>query len=130
MQLHRDHSDANLIRAWESGRVRIGEQWFTGHLIVSPEQIVDDWVIDDLNRLDIDDFAAALAMEPQILLLGTGEARLLPDVRLMAAFAERGIGLEVMTTPAACRTFNVLVQEHREVVAALVSPRPLSPAAP
>ncbi len=53
-------------------------------------------------------------------MLGTGTERLLPDVELMAAVAARSVGLEIMNTPAACRTFNVLLQEQRRVVAALV----------
>ena len=46
----------------------------------------------------------------------------LPDVELMAALAEQRVGLEIMSTPAACRTFNVLVQERRRVVAAMFNP--------
>jgi uncharacterized protein len=63
--------------------------------------------------------AAALELEPEIILIGTGEGASLPDVELMSAIAERGIGLEFMTTPAACRTYNVLVHEQRRVVVAL-----------
>ena len=59
---------------------------------------------------------------PEIVLLGTGAEVLLPDLDLMAALAARAIGLEIMSTPAACRTFNVLVHERRRVVAALVNP--------
>ena len=58
------------------------------------------------------------------MLLGTGGAMLLPDVDLMALLAKRGIGLEIMSTAAACRTFNVLVHEQRRVVAALFNPPP------
>lgn len=69
--------------------------------------------------LALEDLAAALELEPEIILIGTGEDASLPDVELMSALAERGIGLEFMTTPAACRTYNVLVHEQRRVVVAL-----------
>jgi uncharacterized protein len=121
MQLTKDQTDANLIGAWEPGRIRIGDQWYHGHLIVSAERILLNWAVNDPDRLTVDDFTAAFALQPQIVLLGTGSGRVLPDIELMAAFAERHVGLEIMTTAAVCRTFNVLVHERREVVAAILN---------
>ena len=155
MQLTRDGSTQHFIRAWEPGRIRIGERWVTGHVIVSAEQIVEGWMtamdggnaaiagrtsrptamdggsaaiagrtsrpIGAPTTLTLEDLAPALALAPTILLLGTGTERFLPDVELMAALAQRRVGLEIMSTPAACRTFNVLLQEQRRVVAALLN---------
>lgn len=126
MQLTRESSQANLIRAWEAGRVLIGEQWVSGNLIVSADRILDHWPANDPVALGLDDLAAAIDLEPEIIVVGTGEATVLPDVDLMAALAEREIGLEIMTTPAACRTYNVLVHERRRVVAALFNSTPSS----
>src|SRR5438046_1980368 len=119
MQLTRDSGTQHVIRAWEPGRVRIAERWVTGNVIVSAEQIVEGWVTAAPTALTIEDLAPALAFAPTILLLGTGTDRFLPDVELMAALAEQRVGLEIMSTPAACRTFNVLLQEQRRVVVAL-----------
>ncbi len=121
MQLTRDGSTQNIIRAWEPGRIRIGERWIAGHVIVSADTIVEGWTA-TRTALTIDDLAPALAFAPTILLLGTGTDRFLPDVELMAALADQRVGLEIMNTPAACRTFNVLLQEQRRVVAALFNP--------
>ena len=138
MQLTRDGSPQHFIRAWEPGRIRVAERWVTGHVIVSAEQIVEGWMtaMDGGNAaiagrisrpsaaptaLTIEDLAPALALAPTILLLGTGTDRFLPDVELMAALAARRVGLEIMSTPAACRTFNVLLAEQRRVVAALLN---------
>ncbi len=117
MQLTRDISALHLIRAWEPGRIRIGERWIAGNVIVAAEQIIENWTVSD--PLKIDDLGPALSLAPTIVLLGTGTERVLPDVELMAALARRAVGLEIMSTPAACRTFNVLLQERRPVVAAL-----------
>ena len=121
MQLTRETSTQHFIRAWEPGRVRIAERWVAGHVILSAEKIVEGWSPATTVGLTIADLAPALALEPTILLLGTGTDRFLPDVELMADLAERRIGLEIMSTPAACRTFNVLLQEQRRVVAALLN---------
>jgi len=119
MQLSRDNAALHLIRAWEPGRIRIGERWLAGNVIVGAEHIIENWSVTTPSTLTVTDLGPALALEPTIVLLGTGTEGLLPDIELMAALAERSIGLEIMGTPAACRTFNVLLQEQRRVVAVL-----------
>ena len=124
MQLTRDTSRDLLIRACRDDAVRIGEHWFTSDLIVTADA-VRDWpgarpAERDLDALGLEQLAPALALEPEILLLGTGAQAIFPSMQLHAELASRRIGLEVMSTPAACRTYNVLVSEQRRVVAALL----------
>lgn len=123
LQLTRDTSDANLIHAWERGRIRVAERWIEGPLIVAADRIIT-WEVGAPDELAAADLAPAIELEPEVILVGTGAEVLLPDVGLMAELAERGIGLEIMSTPAACRTYNVLVNERRRVVAALFNDRP------
>jgi uncharacterized protein len=122
MQLNRDSSAVHFIRAWEPGRVRVADRWVGGNVIVGADRIVEAWTTALPHALTIAELEPALDLEPTIILLGTGTERLLPDVELMAAVAQRSVGLEIMSTPAACRTFNVLLQEQRRVVAALFNP--------
>ena len=84
--------------------------------------IVRDWPVSDPEALQPDDLEPALATDPDIIILGTGEALRRPVADLMGLMAERGIGVEIMDTPAACRTYNVLLHEGRSVVAALFIP--------
>jgi uncharacterized protein len=119
MQLTREQSDSNLVRAFEGDAIRINEEWIQGHLILASDRIIRNWSAPHPNSLGLADLEPAVALEPQIILLGTGEEIIFPDLELTAALAARGIGLEVMSTRAACRTFNVLVSEERRVVAAL-----------
>jgi len=72
-----------------------------------------------VESLTVDDLALLIETRPELILLGTGNKQLLPDRDLMFAMARRGIGFEVMDTPAAARTFNVLVGEGRSVAAVL-----------
>ena len=122
MQLTRDSSAVHLIRAWEPGRVRIADRWVAGNVIVGTDRSSRTGPPPRPHRLTIAELEPALALEPTIIVLGTGTEQLLPDVELMAAVAARSVGLEIMSTPAACRTFNVLLQEQRRVVAALFNP--------
>jgi uncharacterized protein len=119
VQLSRDTASANLIRAYEPGRVRIAERWLRGHLIVAPERLIEDWRVGAPADVGVADLEPALKLEPEIVLLGTGAELEWPEADLMSELAARGVGLEIMSTPAACRTFNVLVHEQRRVVAAL-----------
>jgi len=68
------------------------------------------------------DLAPLLERKPELVLLGTGERQVFPSGRVLAAFAGCGIGFEVMDNGAACRTFNLLLQEGRDVVLALILP--------
>ena len=122
MQITREQTSSNLIRAWEPGRVRVGDEWLAGNLIISAETIVSDWTVIDPNRLTIADLEPALALEPELVIVGAGDGRVPPNIDLMQALAELAIGLEFMQTSAACRTFNVLVHEGRRVAAALIQP--------
>ena len=127
MQLTREVSERNLIRAWERGRVLVGDRWVGGNLVVSAERVIADWPAHDPQTLRLEDLGVALELDPEIVLIGTGERAHLPDVELMDALAERGIGLEFLTTPAACRTYNVLVHEQRRVVAVLFNTKLADP---
>ena len=121
MQLTRDTSAQNFIRAYEQGRVRIGERWVAGNVIVSTDVVIEQWSPANPAALSVADLEPALVLGPTIVLIGTGTAQPLPDVALMSELARRSVGVEIMTTPAACRTFNVLLQEERRVVAALLN---------
>jgi uncharacterized protein len=120
MQITRETSTSNLIRAIEPGRIRIGERWLTGNLIVTADEIFSDWSPHAPDRITLEDLAPALAIGPELIVIGAGSAPCTPDIDLMAALATHAVGLEFMQTPAACRTFNVLVHEGRRVAAALI----------
>jgi uncharacterized protein len=121
VQLTRETAPANLIRAYEPGRVRIADRWLRGNLIVAADRLIESWDVATAAALTLADLEPALGLQPQIVLLGTGAALEWPEADLMSELAERSIGLEIMSTPAACRTFNVLVHEQRRVVAALLN---------
>ena len=92
-------------------------------LIVLPNRIVENWNVQSLETLAQSDLDALAALEPEIVLLGSGDAVHFPNARLLARLAAAGIGTEVMDTRAACRTYNILAEEGRNVAAALVIPK-------
>ncbi|HEX2493702.1 MAG TPA: Mth938-like domain-containing protein [Steroidobacter sp.] len=111
---------ALLVRSYSPGELRIGEEVLRRSCVLRADQLVSDWRPQVIEELTLADFDAVLALEPEIVVLGTGERQQFPPTELMATMLSRGIGLEIMATDAACRTYNVLVSEDRRVVAALM----------
>jgi uncharacterized protein len=113
-------SAANLIRAYGNGELRINDEVYRSAILVSASAVqvaADIRDMEDLARLDP---SRILALDPELVLLGTGQRQIFPAASFRAQFLSAGIGLEVMDTGAACRTFNVLVAEQRRVVALLM----------
>jgi uncharacterized protein len=111
---------ANLIRAYAPGELRIGDRTFRSSLIVAATTLIEDWRPRTADELRPADLEPALALGPEILLLGTGARQQFPGPELLAELYARRVGYEVMDTGAACRTYNVLLAEGRTVVAALL----------
>jgi len=109
----------HLVRAYAPGEVRIGEQLIQRSCLLRADRI-EAWRPQTLSQLNPADLEPIFALEPEIIVLGSGATQRFPDSALMAAVWSRGIGLEVMDTGAACRTYNILVTEDRRVVAALL----------
>lgn len=112
-------SRVNLIRSYAADEVRIGERALRANCIVTATEIVPDWNAVSPESLEPEHLAAIFELAPEIVLLGTGTTQRFPPAGVRAAFLERRIGLEPMDLGAACRTFNILVQEERRVAAAL-----------
>jgi len=120
MKLHAEKGSGNYIQSVAGDSVLISGTRYTGHVIVSADRIITNWAPRPVAELELDDFRAALDLNPEVILFGTGNAHRFAGNRLMTAIMSRGIGFEVMATTAACRTFNVLAAEDRRVVAALL----------
>lgn len=99
--------------------MRIGERLVDRSCIVTAERLITDWSPLAFAELATGHLEAIFALAPELVLLGTGPTQRFATAAVRGEFARRGIGLEVMHLGAACRTFNVLVQEERRVAAAL-----------
>ena len=112
-----------------------GQNLFTGHgpgytlvngvryehsLVVTPERVIEDWRVPNFDALDASHFEFLLAIKPEIVLLGTGATLRFPQPALARRLLEAHIGFEVMDTAAACRTYNILSAEGRNVAAAVL----------
>lgn len=115
----------NVITRHEPDALWVGNTRFSHSLIVPWQGTVLPWAPARPDELIAEHFEALLALQPELVIFGSGPRLKFVSPALMRALIERRIGVETMDTPAACRTFNVLVSEGRSAVAALL----LAPAA-
>jgi len=119
MKLNQEIGSGYRIRSYEPGRVRINDDIFEHSVIVSPDRLVSDWAPQALAELEEEHLQAILDLEPEVVILGTGVVQQFPARTILQRVLKTGIGIEVMESGAACRTYNVLMAEDRRVVAAL-----------
>ena len=123
MKFERDPGDGrNTFTGYGAGYVEVNGKRYSSSLVVSGERLVIDWPATSVDSLAADHLAAILELKPEIAILGTGSTFRFPDPARLAPLHQARIGVEVMDTPAACRTYNILLGEGRNVVAALIVP--------
>lgn len=121
MQLTRDIDDRILlVRSCRPGCIVVGDAEITSHLLLSPDKLISDWPVPGISSLGAAHLEPLIALSPDLVLLGTGERLVFPDPAVHALLLQKGIGLEIMDTRAACRTYNIVAMEGRSVVAALL----------
>jgi uncharacterized protein len=120
MKFHLSTGTGNVFTGYGDGFVRLGLVEYRENVVVTPETIITSWGAAGFDALTEADFAAIAALGPEVALLGTGASIRFPHPRLTRALTDARIGLEVMDTQAACRTFNILAAEGRKVAAAIL----------
>ena len=123
MKIERDEAPGrNTFTGYGEGYVEVNRTRYAASLVVAGDRLVTDWPAASLESLSAEHLAAIVELAPEIVLIGTGSTFRFPEPQLLAPLRNAGIGVEVMDTPAACRTYNILLGEGRNVVAALIVP--------
>ena len=111
---------AYSLRFVRHDAIGVNERSLARSFYLSPDALVEDWRPRAISELHADDLSGPLALQPEVILLGTGERQPFPPAAILAACLTRGVGIEVMDNAAAARTFTVLANEGRRVVAAFL----------
>jgi uncharacterized protein len=121
LKLHPDtHANRNVCTAHGTGYIAVSGERYEHPVVVTPSKVFTDWRPQGFDDLIEAHFAYFLSLQPEVLLFGTGAILRFPDPRLYRALTGAGMSVEFMNTPAACRTFNILLGEGRRVVAAIL----------
>ena len=113
-------SSGYRVRSFAENTIVIGGQVYTESLIVTPEQVFPDWPPRQPNQITIDDLEMILAIEPELILVGTGNALRFPDAGILKGVIRAGIGIDFMDSRAVCRTYNILAAEGRHIAAGII----------
>lgn len=116
--------DQFFIRSIGEKGIRVNQDYFNKPFIMSGQRIVPEWSVESVHDICEENLQVLFDLEPEVVLIGTGNTQVFLPPAAQVHFFRRNIGFEVMTTDAACRTFNVLVAEGRQVVAALLPVTP------
>ncbi len=121
MQLTLENPDFRyLLRGVSADGVLVNDTTLIRSFILTPHQLVENWRPASSQDLVADDMQALLELNPVLVILGTGARQQFPSAAVMAACLTCGVGIEVMDNAAAARTFNVLANEGRKVVAGFI----------
>ncbi|MES9924047.1 MAG: Mth938-like domain-containing protein [Candidatus Thiodiazotropha endolucinida] len=112
-------SDGLSIQRYDQGEVTVSGVIYRENCIVLPDRIISAWRPGSFLDLRQEDFSFLAELAPEIVILGTGDKQHFPHPSLTQPLMQNQVGLEVMTTAAACRTYNILMSEGRRVAAAL-----------
>jgi uncharacterized protein len=123
MDLALDRPEGYLFvrRVGEHGITLIDRE-LTDSFLLAPDRVVEHWPVHAAGALDAEHVETLLALQPELVLLGTGARQTFPAAAFMAGFLRKGVGVEVMDNAAAARTYNLLAGEGRHVVAAFMLP--------
>lgn len=119
MRFSQDSTATHSIRAYSDAEIIINDKCIRHSVIVTPDTI-QSWAPRSLEELEPAHFAAFEAWQPEIVLIGTGTQLRFPPPHYSVDLLARGIGVEIMANAAACRTFNILLGEDRQVLLALL----------
>ena len=121
LALHLDtNSNRNLFTEYGEGYVAVNGKQYRQAVVVMAGEVRTDWAAANFASLKQAHFDYFLALKPEVLLLGTGAKQQFAHPSLYRELIQAGISIEFMDTPAACRTYNILVAEDRKVVAAVL----------
>ncbi|MBT3888236.1 MAG: Xcc1710-like domain-containing protein [Nitrosomonadaceae bacterium] len=121
MKLHLSKPvEKNIFSGYGSGYVVVNNKKYENSMITMPDKIIEDWQASTVEKLTEEHFKLLIPYEPEIILLGTGATLRFPSLLVTKNLLESKIGFEVMDTNAACRTYNILMAEGRNVAAALL----------
>lgn len=102
--------------------VTLIDRELTSSFLLAPDRAIENWPVTATDMLDASHVQELLALQPELVVLGTGSRQSFPAAEFMAGFLRKNIGIEVMDNAAAARTYNLLAGEGRRVIAAFILP--------
>ncbi|MDB6095790.1 MAG: hypothetical protein JWM09_68 [Francisellaceae bacterium] len=121
MDFYLDNGAATYqIKSCTKNEIYINNTSYQHSLIITPHHLIKNWPVSSINQLKPNYLSFIIEFKPEIFILGTGETLEFPAIELLSDLINHQIGYEIMDTPAACRTYTLLMADKRKVAAALI----------
>ncbi len=119
IELDSEFSTSNKIISYSNDSFKLKDTLVETNLVISKDRLIKNWLVDSYQNLATQHLDQIISWQPELIIIGIGNAPSFPNPELTAHAASKNIGLEIMDTGAACRSYNLLVDEGRDVVACL-----------
>ncbi|MBI2784838.1 MAG: hypothetical protein HYX60_00420 [Legionella longbeachae] len=120
MNVNLEAADLHAVQAYSDNQIQINSIVYERSLIVSKEEIISDLKIKNIQEIDEQYINLLIQFKPEIIIIGHKHTGKLMPMSIMNQLLQQRIGVESMSLGAACRTYNVLLSEHRAVVASFI----------
>ena len=120
MKIQPDIIGVQSISGYGGGWIGVGGEKITSSVVIGSRGERFTWNCQRFEDLDATHFAQLAALQPELVIFGSGYRIRFPQVLWIKSLIDLQIGIETMDTQAACRTYNVLAGEGRKVLAALL----------
>ena len=113
-------SQGYYVSGYDQHVIHVSGNPVTSSFIISTDQLIENWSPGSIEELCVDHFDQVIQLQPELVLLGTGAVLKFPAIEQYSCLIQQNIGVEIMDTFAACRTYNILSSEGRKVVAGII----------
>lgn len=127
MILTEDFTEKPLISHCSAQAIHIHDKIYENSILITPTGEISCWPTHCIDDITQEHYQQFLAFQPEVIIIGAGLTQSLPDPAFIAYFTRHHIGVEIMNTAAACRTYNVLALENRRVLAILMFKNEVTP---
>jgi len=119
IELDSEFSTSNKIISYSNDAFKLKDTLIETNLVISKDRLIENWSVDSYRNLATQHLDQIIQWQPELIIIGSGKIPSFPNPELIAYAASKNTGLEIMDTGAACRSYNLLVDEGRNVVACL-----------
>lgn len=120
MHINLEATEQHAVQAYTDNKVQINSIIYERSLIVSHQEIITDVTIKNIQEMDEDYLQRLMQLKPEVIIIGHGQTGTFPPMSIISELSQHQIGIECMSIGAACRTYNVLLGEHRAVIAGFI----------
>lgn len=120
MHINQEAREKHSVQAYSDSEIKINEIHYSHNLIICREEVMTDWPIKIIDDLDETHLSPLLVHQPEIIIIGHSQLGKFAPMSIRQTLSKERIGLETMSIGAACRTFNILLGEHRRVVLGII----------